>query len=186
MKQIDTVAIASDAEKRMEFLEDFMDFTEDDWNALSESMRIIGPKLPAILDALYEHLLAFDDTRRVFLGPRGEVDPSYMELRKEHLTAWVLTAAAGGNRRVFANYLMATGRRHTGIAGEPGRVVAPRYMVALASHLQTAMLSAVFSALPTEPALALRMGLAWNKMLMIQLEMFLKVLAPHWPRWDEA
>jgi hypothetical protein len=186
MKQIDTAAIAADPETRMEFLEDFVGFTEDDWKALSESIRVIGPQLPGILDALYDHLLTFDDTRRIFLGPRGEIDPSYIELRKEHLTAWVLTTVAGGSRRTFANYLMATGRRHTGVAGERGRSVPPRYMVGLTSHLQTAMLSAVFRALPADPAMALRMGLAWNKMLIIQLEMFLKVIGPHWPRWDEA
>src|SRR5215212_4502216 len=105
MKRIDTAAIAADPETRMEFLEDFVGFTEDDWKALSDSIRVIGPKLPGILDALYDHLLTFDDTRRIFLGPRGELDPSYIELRKEHLTAWVLTTVAGGSRRTFANYL---------------------------------------------------------------------------------
>ena len=29
------------------------------------------------------------------------------------------------------------------------------------------------------------MSVAWNKMLVMQLEMFLKNVAPQWPHWDE-
>lgn len=188
MKHIDVTAIRSQPEKRFEFLAEFVGFREDDWDAIEESLAVLGPRLPAILDALYDHLLSYDDTRRIFLGAHGEIDPAYMAIRKEHLSEWVLQTAAGrqGKRAAFASYLMDVGRRHTGIDGEPGRTVPPRYIVALTSFVQTALLVTLFEALPGETARVRRLGLAWNKMMVIQLEMFLKALVPQWPGWDEG
>jgi hypothetical protein len=186
MKHIDVAGISSDPEKRMAFLEEFIGFTTDDWAALGDSVAILGPRLPGLLDALYEHLLSFDDTRRIFLGQRGEVDPNYMAVRKEHLTQWVLhtVGAAANDKAAFARYLSQTGRRHTGVEGEAQRVVPPRYMVALISFIQSAIFQTLSAALPGEQDKVVRLGLAWNKMLVIQLEMFLKVLGPHFPQWD--
>jgi hypothetical protein len=107
--------------------------------------------------------------------------------RKEHLTQWVLrTAGVAGDPASLPGYVMETGRRHTGVAGEPNRVVAPRFMVGLAAFVQSALWNALFDALPDKPRDVQRFGLAWSKMLMIQLEMFLKVMAPQWPAWDES
>jgi hypothetical protein len=184
MKAIDVAAISSQPEERLTFLADFVGFSDDDWKAIADSAQLLGPKWPAILDALYDHLLNYDDTRRIFLGPRGEVDPEYIAIRKEHLTTWLLTTVNAEDRKSLAHYLMGVGRRHTGVAGEPERMVPPRYMVALTSFVQTALLSNLFELLPDNPQEVRRLGLAWNKMMMIQLEMFLKVLAPHWPEWD--
>jgi len=185
MKHVDVAGISSDPGKRMTFLCDFVGLNRDDWNALQESVAVLGPKLPAILDALYDHLLSFDDTHRIFLGAKGELDPGYIALRKEHLTEWILKTVQAGPDGGFAAYLVSVGRSHTGAQGEPGRAVPPRYMVALASFVQTALTSTAFAALPGETERALRISLAWNKMMMVQLEFFLKVMAPEWPHWDE-
>lgn len=184
MHRIDVAAISESPEARLAFLEQFLGFGEDDWAALGESTAVIGPRLPALLDALYEHLTSFDDTRRLFLGERGEVDPNYLAIRKEHLTQWVLrTVSAAGNRGTFARYLAQTCRHHTGVEGEPGRMVPPRYMVALIGFVQTAIWQTLASEV-SDPKKMVRLGLAWNKMLVMQLEMFLKQIGPHWPRWD--
>lgn len=187
MKHVDLAGIRSEPGKRFQFLCDFVGFTNADWEALRESVPVLAPKLPGFLDALYDHLLSYDDARRIFLGTSGEVDPAYMTIRKEHLTEWFLeTAGAVGQHQAFAGYVTGVGRAHTGLAGDPGRVVPPRYIVALTSFIQTALTSAIFDALPNELARARRFALAWNKMLILQLELFLKEIAPCWPHWDEA
>ena len=185
-KRIDIDAISSQPEARLRFLEQFVGFGEDDWAAVKESAGVLAPRLEAIVDALYDHLLGFDDTRRIFASS-GSVDPDYLAARKRHLIGWVcMTAAAGPDtRRDFANYLNVVGRRHTGIAGEPSRVVPPRYLIALTSFVQSTLTAAFFELLPDEPQRALRYSIAWNKMVVMQLEMFLKNVAPQWPRWDE-
>lgn len=185
MKHIDVEAIRSDPEARLEFLADFCLISGEDWAALDESLPYLAPRLPAMLDNLYNHLLEYDDTRRVFLGSRGDVEPAYIELRKEHMTEWIMRTISIGDRKSFAEYITRTGRRHTGVAGEAHRSVPPRYMVALISYIQTVVLSTLFDVLPDDLATLRRVALAWNKILLVQLEMFLKVLAPNWPQWDE-
>jgi hypothetical protein len=182
--RIDVEKITQQPRDRLEFLTRFTLFTDDDWAALRESAGVLGPKLPALMDALYEHLLSFDDTRRIFIGQRGEVDPDYLAIRKEHLTDWVIQTISM-EKDEFAEWVIRVGQKHTGVAGEPGRVVPPRYMVALSSFVQTAIWSTLFALKPDDPKAVQRMGLAWNKMMIIQLEMMLKVIIPHWPRWDE-
>lgn len=185
-KRVPLAALSDSPAARFEFLAEFTGFRPQDWTLIADSIGVVGPVLPSILDALYDHLLSFDDTRKIFLGARGEIDPHYMAERKEHLTTWVLRIADGGtNPAELAEYLSQVGRRHTGVAGEPGREVPPRYLVALTSFIQTALLSTLWAELPNDGAKAVRMGLAWNKLLMIQLELFLKAAAPKWPTWDE-
>jgi hypothetical protein len=188
VKEIDVRSISTSPAKRLEFLEAFVGFTDDDWKALRDSVEVLGPKLPAVLDALYEHLLSFDDTKRIFIGKKGEVDPHYLAVRKEHLTDWVLKTVGSKDfgREEFAAYLVNVGRKHTGVEGESQRVVPPRYMVALTGFIQSALWSTLFAAIPERPNDVLRMGNAWSKMMVMQLEIFLKTLAPHWPKWDEA
>jgi hypothetical protein len=186
VKRIDTDAISSRPEDRLRFLEEFTGFTEGDWQAIKESAGLLAPRLEALVEAVYDHLLAFDDTRRIF-ARAGSIDPDVLAARKRHLIGWVcMTAAAGPDtRRDFANYLNIVGRRHTAIEGDAGHAVPPRYLVGMTSYIQSALTVALFEVLPDEPERALRYAVAWNKMVMMQLEMFLKNVAPQWPRWDE-
>lgn len=177
----------SDPSARMRFMMELTGFTEADRRALLDSVAVLGPALPGLLDAIYNHLLSVEETRPIFLGKRGEVDPDYMALRKEHLTQWVLrTAGVSGDPASLPGYIRETGRRHTGVAGEPDRVVPPRFMVGLAGFVQGALWSALFDTLPDKPREIQRFGLAWSRMLMVQLEMFLEVMAPQFPAWDES
>lgn len=184
LRKIPLDEIKTNAEARLKFLEEFVGFTQDDWDALEDSLAIIGPQLLGMLDRLYEHLLSFDDTRRIFFVGRAEVSPEYMAMRKEHLTEWVFRTVEAANRASLALYLMETGRRHTPAAGNASRVVPPRYMVVLTGYLQNAFGEAAAAAYPTDSASAFRIATAWNKMLIMQLEMFLKAMVPHNPKWD--
>jgi len=186
-KHIDADAISSRPEDRLRFLEEFIGFTDDDWVALRQSTEILVPAIPALLDELYDHLVAFDATRRL-VSTGDVVDPLYIAVRKQHLVGWIrATVGAGPDARAeFANYLNVIGRRHTALAGDPARTVPPRYLVGLVGFMQVSIARAIHTALLDEPERALRLSLAWSKMLVIQLEMFLKNVAPHWPEWDES
>src|SRR5438309_65529 len=105
MKSIDVRKITNDPVERVRFLEDFVGFTSQDRAALSESLAVINSALPKILDEIYTHLLSYDDTRRIFLGGRDEIDPAYMALRKEHLTLWLLMVISSDGPRPFATYV---------------------------------------------------------------------------------
>jgi hypothetical protein len=186
VKTINVRDVVARPEARVHFLEDFIGFGEVDRGAIRQSLLVLGPRLPAILDALYDHLLGYDETKRLFLGTDGPVDPAYIAQRKEHLTEWLLTVAASDEPNAFSNYIVKIARQHTRLSGDEKREVPPRYIVALTAFLQANFTTAIFEAIPDSPAEALRTSLAWSKLLMIQLELFLKVVAPFWPEWDEA
>lgn len=186
MKPIDVAAIRAEPVARFMFLAEFCRFGDDDWEALDESLPFLAPELPELLDRLYSHLLAYDDTRRLFLGARGELDPSYIELRKEHMTEWIMASMSLRDPEEFASYVMRVGRRHRGASGQRERAVPPRYMVALMSFIQTEVTTVLFATMSDDVHRLQRAVLAWNKILLIQLEMFLKALAPSWPEWDES
>jgi hypothetical protein len=187
MKTVDVRALQTQPQKRLEFLQEFVGFGEADWKAIQDSVQVLDSRLPALLDAIYEHLLSFDDTRRVFLGHdgKGEVDPRYIAMRKEHLTEWLLRLVSGEPEGLAA-YLSEVGRRHTSLSGDAHRAVPPRYLVMLTAFIQVKVLDNLFDLLPDNPAEVRRLGLAWTRLLMLQLELFLKAVAPHWPRWDEG
>lgn len=186
MKHIDVDAISRSSRKRLDFLTEFVGLTDDDWESLRDSVRLLAPLLPSFLDQLYDHLLSYDDTRRLFLGSDGEVDPDFLSIRKEHLTEWFLETAAGADdRNRFADYLLRIGRTHTAASGDELRSVPPRYIVAMMAYLQSLLAETISSALPLEVLQSRHLMIAWNKMLMIQLEFFLKAMVPEWPEWDE-
>lgn len=58
-------------------------------------------------------------------------------------------------------------------------------MVALTGWLQTQITTALFDANVADHEDLGRYVVAWNKFLMVQLEMFLQVIAPAFPGWDE-
>lgn len=186
MKHVDVAAIRQDPEQRFAFLADFVGFEARDWEALRESVPVLASRLPQLLDRLYAHLLSFDDARSAFLGASGELDPAYVTLRQEHLTEWFLeTTGSSGDWQRFPHYLAGVARAHTARGGDPRRRVPPRYMVGLVGFLQAALVDLCFECLPSETARARRYATAWTRMLAIQLELFLKEMAPSWPAWDE-
>lgn len=186
MKHVDIPAITNDPEKRFRFVAEFVGFEERDWEALRESVPVLAPHLPGMLDALYDHLLSYDDARKIFLGTTGDVEPAYLAIRKEHLTEWFLeTAGSVGAWERFSVYLSSVARTHTARAGDPKRTVPPRYIVGLVGFIQGTLLDLVFEVLPDESERARRYATAWTKMLAVQLELFLKEIGPSWPNWDE-
>ena len=89
-----------------------------------DALEALNSQAPALARRLCDAgLLSFDDTRRIFLGDKGELDPNYVALRKEHLTQWILRTAGITSGGQLASYLMEVGRRHTGVAGEPSAAV---------------------------------------------------------------
>lgn len=185
MKTIDVAAMKADPAARLAVLEELVGFGPDDRAALRDSVAVLGPALPGLLDAVYDHLLAYDDTRKFFVGTTGTVDERYLAIRKEHLTSWLLGVTVDrGEDSDFARWLQGIAKHHAG-TGHGSRRVPPRWIVALTGWLQSAVSTALFDAQIAESADLRRYVLAWNKLLVVQLETFLHVVVPSFPAWDE-
>jgi Protoglobin len=62
----------NDLTPRIAYLKSFLQFTSDDGNAIQSSKSLVAPAVPAILDAVYQHLLSFDITAEHFVPQQSE------------------------------------------------------------------------------------------------------------------
>ena len=131
----------------------------------------MGEELTA---AVYDHFLKFPQARKFFLNDEGEVDEDRLAKRKHSLLRWLQGSI---DFKIDADYpirLLATGivHSHPPIHRAHLGSIPSRYMVGTISFVQTA-LNRLFQAEMDDPDQAMCASLAWNKLLMVQLDILL-------------
>lgn len=86
--QIISEASLEDFPRRIQYLRDFINFTVEDENALHAAKPVVGPLVPAVVDAVYDKLLSFSVTAKAFVprqtGYAGAVPTKMADLSQEH------------------------------------------------------------------------------------------------------
>jgi hypothetical protein len=126
----------------------------------------------ALTSALYEHFLRFPATARFFLAADGTPDRTRIERRKHSLARWLKETAEAAITHDFAYYLLMIGISHSHRDHGPGGKIPPQFMVAAMSLTQTA-LAGIFRDELGDPARALAAAVAWNKLLLLHLNVLL-------------
>ncbi|KAI9653739.1 MAG: hypothetical protein M1821_006933 [Bathelium mastoideum] len=183
---------------RVAYLKKFLNFTDADGAAIQASAAILGPLLPALLDAVYSKLLAFDITAKAFAPPQpglndGAKAASVQELtlnhpqiahRRDFLKQYLLKLVRvdeGGwtDTAPLWTYLDNVGVMHTGeAAGFAHRARRPQLRVeyahlgVLLGYVEDAVVGAVMGAEAPAVAERVEMVRAWNKLLWIQNDLF--------------
>ena len=124
--------------------------------------------------AVYDHFLKFPQSRKFFLNDEGQVNEERLVQRKHSLFRWLRGSI---DFRIDADYpirLLATGIVHSHPPTHRAHLgsIPSRYMVGTISFVQTA-LNQLFQQEMDDPEQAMRASLAWNKLLMIQLDILL-------------
>lgn len=128
--------------------------TVEDEALVQSSAEYLGPLLPGLLDALYEHLLSLPETARFF----EEQDIAH---RKEALVAWAGRTIEGPHDEGFWKYLSQVGRIHANYG-------IPAYQVV---HLMAWVQGNIAAALlASDRAEKEREAVAWTKLLTAQLD----------------
>ncbi|PPQ68286.1 hypothetical protein CVT24_005102 [Panaeolus cyanescens] len=87
MQHIDPASLA-DLSTRVQYLRDFIGFTEKDAEALHAAAPVVAPLVPVIVDTVYDKLFKFDVTAQSFVprqtGYTGEAPVSLKDLNVEH------------------------------------------------------------------------------------------------------
>ena len=147
----------------------------------SAELKVVQATGPLVLEhgeeltaSVYDHFLKFPETRKFFLTADGQVDQKRLDQRKQGLFRWLRGSI---DFKIDADYpirLLATGIVHSHppthrahLGSTPGR-----YMLGTISFVQTA-LSELFQREMNDPDQAMRASQAWNKLLMIQLDILL-------------
>lgn len=74
-------------------------------NTSNEARSIPGPVVPAVLDALYDHLLTLPETRGFF-------EAQDIQHRKQSLVSWITRTIEGPHNEQYWDYLVRVGKVH--------------------------------------------------------------------------
>jgi len=153
-------------------LSEFVGLDDGDLAAIRHTAPIVLAQEAAFTTALYEHFLKFPSSARFFLKEDGAPDTVRIERRKHSLGRWLRETAEAALTHDFGYYLLAVGLSHSHRPHGPGGVVPPHFMVGAMSLAQTA-LTRLFQAELVDPHEVLAASVAWNKVLLIQLNVLL-------------
>lgn len=162
-------------------LSEFVGFDESDLAAIRRTAPIVLAQEAAFTTALYEHFLKFPSSARFFLKEDGAPDTVRIERRKHSLGRWLRETAEAALTHDFGYYLLAVGLSHSHRSHGPGGVVPAHFMVGAMSLAQSA-LAHLFQAELPDPQEALVASVAWNKVLLIQLNVLLLGYLPVAPK----
>lgn len=149
----------------------FVGFDEAAMAAVRASAPAVLKHEAALTAAVYEHFLKFPASARFFLGPDGEPDRARIERRRHSLGRWLRESAEAALTHDFAYYLLGVGISHSHREFGPGGKVPSQLMVATISVAQSALAGILRAEMPLEAALDA--SVAWNKLLLIHLNVFL-------------
>lgn len=153
-------------------LMEFVGLDEADTATIRSTAPIILKHEQAITSALYEHFLKFPATARFFLKEDGSPDQQRLERRKHSLGRWLRETAEVAMTHDFVYYLLAVGISHSHREFGPGGKIPPQFMVGAMSVAQTAF-ARLFQAEFGDLQRAFEAALAWNKLLLVHLNVLL-------------
>ncbi len=155
----------ADLERYVSELAAFVGLDEADATAIRESAPAVLRHEVALTTALYEHFLKFPATARFFLAPDGTPDRARIERRKHSLARWLKETAEVALTHDFVYYLLSVGIAHSHRDYGPGGKIPPQFMVAA--------LADIFRRELPDPERALAAATAWNKLLLLHLNVLL-------------
>src|SRR5712664_2487275 len=150
----------------------FVGLGDEDIALIRQTAPLVLKHEAALTSALYEHFLKFPATAQFFLGPDGAPDRERIERRKHSLGRWLKETAEVAINEGFVYYLLGVALAHSHREHGPGGKIPPQFMVSAMSLTQTA-LARLFEAELADPVEALRAAVAWNKLLLVHLNVLL-------------
>lgn len=162
---------AADAGRYWQFMAEFIGFTPEDAATIRETRFIVEKYIPAIVSDFYIQLLRYPATRRHFLRQDGSVDEDYLRLRMHHQAGFWRRTASGDYDEDYARFVDYVGRAHTSSGADPRIYIAQRYVMGMVGFVQDRLGRALATELhEIDPELELRGNQAWNRLLMVLLE----------------
>jgi protoglobin len=163
------------------FIRDMMEFvgmSEADVAAIRSSAPLVLGHERELTTALYDHFIKLPRSAQFFLKPDGAVDQARLERRKHSLGRWLRETAEAAITQEFSYYLLSAALAH-GHRGQPPGAIPPHLMIGAMSLTQTALGGIFRQELGAADAAAA--SAAWNKLLLVQLSVFMLAYVPPRP-----
>jgi len=172
MSEVERVHPGADMERFVREQMAFVGLGAEDIALIRRTAPLVLKHEAALTSALYEHFLKFPATVQFFLGPDGAPDRERIERRKHSLGRWLKETAEVAINEGFVYYLLGVALSHSHREYGPGGKIPPQFMVGAMSLTQSA-LAGVFQAELSDAREALEAATAWNKILLVQLNVLL-------------
>lgn len=165
---------------RFEEMIRFVGLTQEDRRLIQDSGPLIMKDARRLNDFIYDHLLAYPETRKFFVTDKDEPDEKRIEDNKRTMLSWLRASSAAPTNDGFVRYLAAISQMHVNIPIHRPHLspVAPRYTIGIIAYYQTAIADLLQQHM-SDAALAARTSIAWNKWLMVMLELLLAHYLQH-------
>ena len=150
----------------------FVGLGEEDIALIRSTAPLVLKHEPELTAALYDHFLKFPETAQFFLLEDSSPDYERIERRKHSLGRWLREMADVVITRDYVYYTLGVALSHSHREYGPGGRVPPQYVVGTMSLTQTVLAGALQSEI-ADPREAIRAIIAWNKLLLVQLNILL-------------
>ncbi len=156
---------------RMKEVSAFVGLGQNELDIIESTRELVLSKGEEITAEVYDHFLRFQETRRFFLNEEKAVDDDRLERRKHSLLRWLRGSLDFKIDEDYPVRLLATGIVHSHPPSHRAHMgsVPGRFMIGSMSYLQT-LLAEIFHSEIEDREEAHRASVAWNKMLMVQLD----------------
>ncbi len=159
---------------RMREMVEFVGLDREGFDLVQASAPILVEHAEELTSAIYDHFLKFPRTAQFFLTEEGEVDQHRIERRKHTLVRWLSNTLKFETDGDFPVFLLAIGIVHSHPPTHRAHLgsVPSRFMIGTMSFAQTAIAELLWQEMD-DPEKAMRASAAWNKLLMVQLDLLL-------------
>ncbi len=159
---------------RMREVAGFVGLDQGELDIIESTRDLVLERGEELTAEVYNHFVEFPETLRFFLGEDGDVDEEKLARRKQGLMRWLRGSIEFKLDEDYPIRLLATGIVHSHPPSHRAHLgsIPSRFMIGSISFVQTA-LARVFQEGIDDPQEAQRASVAWNKMLMVQLDILL-------------
>ncbi len=159
---------------RMKEVADFVGLGQTELDLIQATRDVVLERGDELTAAVYDHFLEFPESRRFFADEHGQVNEERLSRRKHSLLRWLRGSIDFKIDEDYPIRLLATGIVHSHPPSHRAHLgsTPSRYMIGTISYIQTAI-SEILRRDMADPGEAALASAAWNKMLMVQLDLLL-------------
>ncbi|ETX08135.1 MAG: hypothetical protein ETSY2_07185 [Candidatus Entotheonella gemina] len=159
---------------RFQEMIDFVGLSDDERQLIKDSGPIVLGHVRKLTEGIYDQLLAYPESAQFFTTENGQRDEKRIEDNIQTMISWFRAAVTAPTNQGFIRYLVGISQMHANIPVHRSNntPVAPRYVIGTISYYQT-NLDDILHQHMADPDLARRTCVAWNKWLLVILELML-------------
>ena len=172
---------------RLKEMADFVGLGEEELSLIRETSSVVLEHADSLTASVYDNFLKYPESRKFFLNADGEVDDVRLDRRKHSLARWVRGSIDFKIDEDYPIRVLATGIVHSHPPVHRAHMgsIPSRFMIGTISFTQTALAELLHREME-DAGLAARASAAWNKLMMLQLDILLAGYLTETPTEPEA